>query len=399
MGKVTIKITHITWRAGRPRFIPGTNLRKMGYQGKDLKHPDGTWLGLEDCQKWSEELCQVLKQQRTQPTDITTPIKTPSTSSTGFATLGQVFADWFASPRFNNGLTTSGRRTRKPLAKASIDFYKKMSRHLERDHITLWQTPIAAIKTHHLEILYDRLDDKLGISVSTGIMKTLSAMFSFAVKHNMAKANPMRDIEIAKPQPNLRAGTIEEMQHLLKCADDLAMPQIGDSIMLGLMTGQRQGDRLQLTLSGYNEGRIFLKQQKTGALVDIPAMPALISRLEANKTRNAGNKINWPGIIIDEPRQRIYEPWRYRKEFQKVIQLAIKDMPSMADFKDKHLRKTCVTWLANAGCTNQEIAQITGHSPTSITEMLKHYSAPDPERADNAITKLENWLDKKGAEF
>ncbi len=399
MGKVIVQITHITWRDGRPRFIPGTNLRAMGYSGRDLKHPDGSYYSLSECREWSGDLCRQLADIRENQQQSTTSRPQLPGSSKAFDTLGQVYDKWIRSSRFSRGTTKTGRKSRKPLSRKSITFYKKMMHHIERDHVTLWNTPAAAIKTHHLESFYDRLDEDHGVSVSCGVMKTLSSMFNFARKHNIVSDNPVHGVAITAPEPNLRAGTIEEMQHLITTADNIDLPQIGDSILLGLMTGQRQADRLNLVEAGRNNGRIFFKQQKTGALVDIPELPQLATRLKANYARRAGNKINWPGIIIHEATQRVYKVPRYTADFRKVVATAAKTMPSLADFRDKHLRKTCVTWQANAGCTNLEIAQVTGHSLVSISNILKHYAAPDPERADNAMDKLGNWLEKKGADL
>ena len=40
-----------------------------------------------------------------------------------------------------------------------------------------------------------------------------------------------------------------------------------------------------------------------------------------------------------------------------------------------------------------EIAAITGHTLTSITEIIKHYLVLQTEMADSAIAKLTAWLD------
>jgi integrase len=54
------------------------------------------------------------------------------------------------------------------------------------------------------------------------------------------------------------------------------------------------------------------------------------------------------------------------------------------------LRGTAVTRLALAGCTEAEIATITGHSLRDVRSILdSHYLNRDPELAQNAIRKLE----------
>jgi integrase len=54
------------------------------------------------------------------------------------------------------------------------------------------------------------------------------------------------------------------------------------------------------------------------------------------------------------------------------------------------LRGTAVTRLALAGCTEAEIATITGHSLRSVRVLLDtHYLNRDPSLGENAIRKLE----------
>lgn len=54
------------------------------------------------------------------------------------------------------------------------------------------------------------------------------------------------------------------------------------------------------------------------------------------------------------------------------------------------LRGTAVTRLALVGCTEPEIAAITGHTLSEVRSILDaHYLHRDPALAENAIRKLE----------
>ena len=58
------------------------------------------------------------------------------------------------------------------------------------------------------------------------------------------------------------------------------------------------------------------------------------------------------------------------------------------------LRGTAVTRLALAGCTEAEIATITGHSSRDVRSILDaHYLHRDPALAESAIRKLERRTD------
>jgi hypothetical protein len=53
------------------------------------------------------------------------------------------------------------------------------------------------------------------------------------------------------------------------------------------------------------------------------------------------------------------------------------------------LRGTAVTRLAEAGCTEAEIATITGHTLASVHTILERYLARTDKLAVAAIAKLE----------
>ena len=60
------------------------------------------------------------------------------------------------------------------------------------------------------------------------------------------------------------------------------------------------------------------------------------------------------------------------------------------------LRGTAVTRLALAGCTEAEIATITGHSLRDVRSILDaNYLHRDPALAESAIRKLEAAQDNK----
>ena len=55
MVKLEIRITHVAWRDGRPRFAPGPKLRRLGFKGEDLKREDGSWMDAQEAARWVEE--------------------------------------------------------------------------------------------------------------------------------------------------------------------------------------------------------------------------------------------------------------------------------------------------------------------------------------------------------
>lgn len=148
-------------------------------------------------------------------------------------------------------------------------------------------------------------------------------------------------------------------------------------LLLALWTGQRQGDPLRLPWSAYDGERIRLKQSKTGARVSIKVGAPLKAVLDTTKRKSPIILVNGEG-----------KPWTadgFRSSWRKAC---IAAGVTGVTFND--LRGTAVTRLALSGCTEAEIATITGHSLSDVRSILDaHYLARDPALGDSAIHKLE----------
>ncbi|WP_342587589.1 site-specific integrase [Pararhizobium arenae] len=148
-------------------------------------------------------------------------------------------------------------------------------------------------------------------------------------------------------------------------------------LMLALWTGQRQGDLLKLAWTQYDGEVIRLKQGKTGMRVVIPVGAPLKAMLDEANRRDGLFLLNSDG-----------EPWTadgFRSSFNKARKAA-----GVVGVTFNDLRRTAVTRLAIAQCTEAEIATITGHSLRDVRSILDaHYLKRDPKLGENAIRKLE----------
>jgi integrase len=147
-------------------------------------------------------------------------------------------------------------------------------------------------------------------------------------------------------------------------------------LLLALWTGQRQGDLLRLPWSAYNGTHIKLRQSKTGCRVVIPVGAPLKAALDATAKRSTLILVNSDGT-----------PWTqdgFRASWRKACAKA-----GVVGVTFNDLRGTAVTRLALAGCTEAEIATITGHSLRDVRSILDaHYLHRDPALAESAIRKL-----------
>jgi integrase len=154
------------------------------------------------------------------------------------------------------------------------------------------------------------------------------------------------------------------------------------ALLLGLWTGQRQGDLLRLPWSAYDGNYIRLRQGKTGARVTIPVGKPLKAALDRAPRRS-------PIILTTLDGQ----PW---KQFGSYFGKVSKRLGITVTFND--LRGSAVTRLALAGSTEPEIATITGHTLGTVRSILdRHYLHRDVALGESAIRKLETAHENKQA--
>jgi len=142
------------------------------------------------------------------------------------------------------------------------------------------------------------------------------------------------------------------------------------ALLLALWTGQRQGDLLRLPWSSYDGTHIRLKQRKTGARVVIRVGAPLKAVLDATPKRSTIILTNSDG-----------KPWTsdgFRASWTKGCKAA-----GVVGVTFNDLRGTAVTRLALAGCTEAEIATISGHSLRGVRDPRQ----PLPEPRSGARRK------------
>jgi integrase len=157
-------------------------------------------------------------------------------------------------------------------------------------------------------------------------------------------------------------------------------------LLLALWTGQRQGDLLRLPWSAYDGSHIRLRQSKTGVRVQIKVgAPLKVALDEAAKTKRS------PTILLNSD-GRPWTPDGFRASWGKAS-----DKAGIVDVTFNDLRGTAVTRLALVGCSEAEIATITGHSLRDVRSILDaHYLSRDPALGESAITKLEMGYANQG---
>lgn len=397
MAKIELP-PNLSWRAGRPRWVPGPTVRAKGWKPQDLKDEAGAWLSLEAAIAAATKLNQEVRTHhaggaRTAPAGAG---RRPA------FTVEDMFEELWRSPKMTGGATDSGRARRKVLGDRTVKDYRAKAGALRAFDPELWTAPVAALTAPVLHGLHEQLWQTKGHHMANGIMAVMRLALSHAVRKGRLTVNPALRLGLETPPPRLRVGTLQEVQALVAAADAIGLAEIGDAIYLGLFTGQRQGDRLTLQDAGERSGSRIFRQAKTGAVVEVPDAPQLAARLAASRERRAAAGIVATEIVINSRTGRPFDEHAYRKAFASVRAAAVaggegrEARPSLADFRDQDLRDTAVTWLARAGCTIPQIRSITGHNEATITAVLKHYLAVDAGMAGEAISRLVAYLEQQG---
>lgn len=195
------------------------------------------------------------------------------------------------------------------------------------------------------------------------VVAVLGVIYRWGRRNDLTHIDPVQDIERPKigehdPWPD------DVVEAALKAEDAV----VRLAVHLLYFTGQRIGDVMKMRWSDIRDGRIWVKQSKTGKIVE----PPLMSELKAELSRHPkGFETIIHGIGQRHLRTRL-------QSFTRA--LGTETVPH-------GLRKNAVNALLEAGCTIAEVASITGQTH----QIVEKYAAKVNRRklGAAAIVKLE----------
>jgi integrase len=244
--------------------------------------------------------------------------------------------------------------------------------------------PLAALSDPRTRGIFKEWRDQLAIkSVRQAdyAWVVLARIFSVGVDRGKIKDNPCA--KGGRLYQSSRVDNIwkieDETNFLAKAPVHLHLP-----LLLGLWTGQREGDLLRLPWSAYDGKVIRLRPRKTitkkrprGITVTIPVGAPLKQALDS------APKIS--PLILTSTEKRPWTANGFLSSWRKACAKA-----GIVGLTFNDLRGTAVTRLALVECSEAEIATITGHSLRDVRSILdQHYLHRDPGLAESAIRKLE----------
>jgi integrase len=149
---------------------------------------------------------------------------------------------------------------------------------------------------------------------------------------------------------------------------------------LALGTGQRIGDVLRMRWNDLEAGGVNVRQGKTGAALWIPLTPALRATLDTTPKRGLTIACNPDG-----------RPMAYRTAQAHVM--AVRALIGAKAFDLHALRYTAAAELAAAGCSDDLIMAVTGHSTKA---MVAQYAGAARQKA--RATQAQGARNRTGAD-
>jgi integrase len=204
-------------------------------------------------------------------------------------------------------------------------------------------------------------------------LKAIRGLMAFCMAEKFIAADPTRDIKLAKAKSaGFHTWTEDEI-----AAFEAHHPIGGKTrlaLALLLYTAQRRGDVIRMGRQHIRDGVLHVKQEKTGAQLAIPVHSDLKAILDATPSEHLT-------FIVGE-RGRPMTPTFFSRWFRGQCDAAGLEQRCTAH----GLRKAACRRLAEAGCSANEIAAISGH--TTLAEVSRYTRAVDQAKmARNAMAK------------
>ena len=241
---------------------------------------------------------------------------------------------------------------------------KAYRRYSEPLYSALKSADISAVKRRNLLAIRDVIAKRRGHGAAIAFCKIMAVFFAWAQDREYINASPARDLKKALIQGEWTAWTIEQA---LKAEAELPLPY-ARTVFLARWTAQRRGDLCKMLWSDYQNGEIYVKQEKTGVELFIPVAPVLAQALDVWRQQSKGE------TILQQPDGSPINP----ASLSARLPVELKRIGIHGNLTVHGIRKLAAASLADAGCSTHQIAAITGHKTLS---MVEHYTKSADQRS------------------
>lgn len=244
---------------------------------------------------------------------------------------------------------------------------------LERFRTTYGDRSASTMTARHVSNLLQKMGDRP--SAANNLRKRLSQIFNFAILIGMRRDNPAMPVRALKTRkggfPTWQEEQIAafEAHWLIGTRERLAFD-------LALYTAQRKSDVRVMGPQHVKNGKIKVRQLKTGKALWLPIIAPLARSIAATPTGHLAYIVSDKGAP--------YTDGSFGNWFRDAC-----DAAGVSGFSMHGLRKAASRRMAEAGLSNQLIKSVTGHSGDS--EVARYTREADQARmAEIAMDSLAN---------
>jgi integrase len=253
------------------------------------------------------------------------------------------------------------------LALASQRQYRRIFEELRHKH---GDRSIATLERRHLALM---LESKAATpSAARDLLRCLRLIVQHAIKLGIRQDDPTNGVRVKMPKTEgFKTWTEEDIAAFEAAYPIGTKPRLALALLLG--TALRASDVVRVGRSRVRNGTVTIMQQKTGTALAIPVSAALATAINATATDAIVFLVNEHG--------RAFTAKGFGKWFTAQCERI-----GLKGLSPHGLRKAACRRLAEAGCSANEIAAISGHK--SLNEVARYTRAADQARmARNAIAR------------
>lgn len=271
--------------------------------------------------------------------------------------LGELINKYEASPDFKNLADSTKEINSYSIAKIRHRYFdfplELLSQRGARREFIQWRNEIA---------------ENDGNAAADRAMSVLKRILRFGLNMELIDHHPLKDVN--KLYDGSRKDIIWKDEDIQKLKD-LGNEKITHALMLGLWTGQRQGDLLKLRWNAYDGHSLMIEHSKTKTYTRVKVSAELKETLDSMERTAVTILTNQAG-----------KPWGsgFKSSWRKACARAGIEGLTFHD-----LRGTFVTLAWRNGASIEEISDVTGHSIKDAERIIrKHYLV-----SGGAVEKIE----------
>ena len=280
------------------------------------------------------------------------------TNRTRAGTVSAMIVGYLGSAQFHN------------LAPETQQQYRRILERLRREH---GDRAIATLERKHVVMM---LDAKAKTPVGArDFLRCLRLLTQYAISIGVREDDPTAGVKVKLPKSDgIPTWTDDDIVRFELAYPIGTKPRLALALLLG--TAARRADVVRLGRGNVRNGLVHMTQQKTGKQMTIPVTSELAEAINTAAPADA------MVFLVDES-GKAFTPESFTKWFRKQCKRA-----GLTGLSPHGLRKASCRRLAEAGCSANEIAAISGH--VSLTEVQRYTRAADQTRmARNAVERLK----------